>query len=673
MSQSTRKLDISKILQVAESLENIVSRCFGPEGGQVLFIKSTGELLITKEGKRILESLLLDHPVARVIVNSASKHYSITGDGVKSFVLLLCAFIRELKRAANKNEDLILSGKSAVKNKSKCHMLKRMSSLLLTFQSTVLEPAIAECLSPHCHSLYSDAEGKVTLCRATLQQTLDAYFSGTIACNNQVFISRLACDYLYQCVISAEDILEVISLMDRCFFELLTEVPGFPVDNSRTLPGLVLHREFSVYCPAEGEQRALIVTDSIHQSLSAPGVAFVVFSDIQLRTSQQYLQQRMGHVMKQLQDNQIQLVLSRVKQHEIVLYYAKLYGISVIECLPSEVIDLLCTLTGVHPVSSPFTDDLLPNAFLATSCQPVLLGDRKHVQLVFSSTLAFSLHSLVLYGPVKGLTEQIASAVHGALKMLRWLFQPVGAAWEQPNNPDQCLPNTSVSVEEPSVTSRDCNGDCYPQRTGQDIQVACTDTEPNAPPKWTADENTLMHPQCTHASTGMANTCFNKLEATLQHRMEEESGLMLGKIPANLASSRQVPTSPNAALLLPAGGVFEMLLHHHLHERAKTYQGGELAVLCTVFGDALLCIPRHIYKDKTGKMCFPLLHSQYVKALNGKKATGIEQRGLESVSGKHQLMASVLHCVSKLVTIDLIVGVKRETGSEAKEEDTWLL
>lgn len=607
-------------------------------------------------------------------MSCASKHYSVTGDGVKSFVLLLCAFLREIQRTTDKNEDLALSGNSAgkVRHKSKCHMLRRISDMLLILQTTVLEPIIREGLRPHFLSIYTNQKGNVTLCRASLQQTLDTYFCGRNPCTNQGFLSRLACDYLLKCLACADDIAEVVRFVDKFFSELHTQAPGFPVENCRILPGLVLHRDFSVYCPVEGDLRALIVTDPIHQSLSAPGIGFVVSSQIQLHISQQYLEQRTENIMKQFQMNKIKLILSVVKQHEMVSFYARLYGISIVECIPSEDIDLLCTAAGVTSVSTVLSDHLQNNYFLVKTCQPVLIGDKKYVHLVFSGSLAFKPHSIVLYGPVRGLSEQIASSFHGAFKMLNQLFQPVDASWELPlNNPDFCLPNRRVSAEEQKVTFSNCQNDsdrsdCHLQRMDQYTPMQCTSNVPGD-----ISEATYSLRTCSHLCTGI-HMCLHQLEQSIQQVVEGEpaQGLrcsvnLKSKLPADVLSHKQ-SLSPNIGLVLPSGGVFEMLLHHRLHNFAKTCQEAELAMVCTVFGEALLCIPKHIYKAR--KESFPLVYKQCIDAFKSKEPIDITQTGLESVSCKYQLMASVLQCISKLVTVDLIIGINKGSQSVSCEE-----
>lgn len=53
------------VLQIVSALEAVVLRSFGPNGGQVLFIKDTGEAMVTRSGTRILTALRLKHPLAR--------------------------------------------------------------------------------------------------------------------------------------------------------------------------------------------------------------------------------------------------------------------------------------------------------------------------------------------------------------------------------------------------------------------------------------------------------------------------------------------------------------------------------------------------------------------------------------------------------------------------------
>lgn len=59
------QLHLEHVLQTASVLESVVLRCFGPEGGQVLFTRDTGQAVLSRSGTRILTALRLEHPLAR--------------------------------------------------------------------------------------------------------------------------------------------------------------------------------------------------------------------------------------------------------------------------------------------------------------------------------------------------------------------------------------------------------------------------------------------------------------------------------------------------------------------------------------------------------------------------------------------------------------------------------
>ncbi|NXF78430.1 BBS10 protein, partial [Sclerurus mexicanus] len=131
--------------------------------------------------------------------------------------------------------------------------------------------------------------------------------------------------------------------------------------------------------------------------------------------------------VKHLQSNNVKLLLSSVKQDEAVIYYAKLYGVSVVECLSSEEMALISEITGVSPYA-PFGDNTyreITETAVATFCQPLLLGSKRCAHIGFSSVCAFQPHCLILCGPVDGVNEQHAAALQEAFTMLQQLFEAV--------------------------------------------------------------------------------------------------------------------------------------------------------------------------------------------------------------------------------------------------------
>ncbi|NWV18699.1 BBS10 protein, partial [Origma solitaria] len=211
------------------------------------------------------------------------------------------------------------------------------------------------------------------------------------------------------------------------FAELHAAVPGLPLASSRLLPGIVLRRDFAAYCPADGELRALLVTETLRPALAASGVEFVVDSEGQYQASLRWITQRTEALMKHLQSNNVKLLLSSSKQEEVVIYYAKLYGISVVECLSSEEMALITEITGVSPYT-PFGDNMdreITETAVVTFCQPLVLVSKRCVHIGFASACAFQPHSLILCGPADGVNEQHAAALQEAFTMLQQLFKTV--------------------------------------------------------------------------------------------------------------------------------------------------------------------------------------------------------------------------------------------------------
>ncbi|NXO12508.1 BBS10 protein, partial [Oriolus oriolus] len=211
------------------------------------------------------------------------------------------------------------------------------------------------------------------------------------------------------------------------FAELHAAVPGLPLASSRVLPGIVLRRDFAAYCPADGELRALLVTEPLRPALTAPGVEFVVDSEGQYQASLRWIAGRIEALMKRLQSNNVKLLLSSAKQEEVVIYYAKLYGVSVVECLSSEEMALISEITGVSPYA-PFGDHMdreITETAAVTFCRPLLLASRRCVHIGFSSVRAFQPHCLILCGPVDGVNEQHAAALQEAFTMLQQVFKTV--------------------------------------------------------------------------------------------------------------------------------------------------------------------------------------------------------------------------------------------------------
>ncbi|XP_055973260.1 Bardet-Biedl syndrome 10 protein [Sorex fumeus] len=703
-------------LQVAEVLEAIVSRCVGPEGRQVLCTKPTGEVLLSREGGRLLEALHLEHPIARMMVACVSSHLRKTGDGAKTFIIFLCNLLRELNAVTDKAKDSLISKNIQTHERhwKNCCQWKFISQALLTFQTTVLDYIMDQFLSKHFLSIFSLSTKERTLCRSSLSLLLEAYFCGKVGRNCHNFISQLMSGYFFKCTSGESGFEEVLQLVDDCFVELNVGVTGLPVSDSRIVAGLVLHRDFSVYRPADGDIRMVIVTATIQPSFSTSGSEFLFSSEKQFQTSQLWIMQKTEAIMQYLQSQNVKLILSSVKQSDSVIYYAGLNGISVIECLSSEEISLIQRITGIIPfvLQQSSSQCEIANTALVKFCKSFILRSKRYVHLGLSSTCSFIPHSIVLCGPVQGVVEQHKNALHGAFKMLQQLFKQVDLSYvthmsDQNYVSSSFIHKNSRESSKPSEITNDSiqtlledtarsnmdklkkiqtNFEVYSNEVvprieleaynpGSASKVTSTDSYRSnetlqclSPNKTRIINNLeLLIESPSLASSTTENTRTEIFLENLQTTevTEKESLLPLSfpvksELLEEYPSQNYIFSSIPAGCVLPVGGNFELLLHYYLLNYAKKCQQPRETMVVSIIANALLGIPKILCRSRKRNHSFPQMYIRALHALQVNEPMVSSQTGLESVAGKYQLINSVLQCLTKILTIDLIINIKRQ-------------
>ncbi|XP_074126923.1 BBSome complex assembly protein BBS10 isoform X1 [Sminthopsis crassicaudata] len=711
---------VGAALQAAEVLENIVGDCVGPEGRQVLCTKPTGDVLFSRDGGRLLETLNVENPVARMIVTCVSMNRNVTGDGSKTFIILLCDLLRGLKAITDKERSSYGGNiKSQERHWKSCCQWKYISQAILTFQAHILDYIMAQYLSKHFLSIFSFSGEEKHFCRSSLESLLDAYFCGRVGRNNQKFISQLTCDYFYQCLSHEDSKDEMIDLVDEYFLELCTAVTGLPISSSRIISGLVIHRDFSVYCPTDGDMRIIVVTESIQPALSTSGSELIISSEAQFQASHTWTIERTRAIMKDLQSKSIKLLLSSVKQQDAVIYYAKLNGISVVECIPSEEISLLCRISALSSFMPSWATSQchISDTALVKFCQPILLNSKRYVHLGLLSTHFFIPHCLVLCGPVQGLTDQHIHAFHGAFKVLRQIFKGLNLNYKtQVNNQNEISKSVTSKDNKQShhlidgyraLFKKQCLDSVLKSKDNPSVQSHLSDT-PDLVLSGIESENEISRTTLTHTHKekgdfeSLIYTYPNKIgiinakkslvaincgcngdslsEIFDDHLSVIEQTCKMSSTTVGMTSKEVLEhTSQNyctsfieAGSVLPVGGHFEILLHYYLIDYSRQCQKPEVSMICSLIANALLSVPKTLYKAKRGNKSFCHVYLRTMHALQAKQWIAESQTGLESVACKYQLLTSVLHCLTKLLTVELVIRINKQPqktdGDETGED-----
>ncbi|XP_054487908.2 BBSome complex assembly protein BBS10 [Agelaius phoeniceus] len=639
-----------RLWQEAAALAGAVRGALGPRGGRALLLRPTGEAMPTRDGRRLLEALSVEPPAARVMAARACSHRAATGDGAKSFVVLLAAVLGGL-RAAGGGAGL--------------------QRALRDFEGQVLERAVARGLRRHLRPAPP----------GSLEPLLEPYLAGRLGPGERRRLARLCAEMCRRCAPAAATRPQVLRLLGQRFAELHAAVPGLPLASSRVLPGIVLRRDFAAYCPTDGELRALLVTEPLRPALTAPGVEFVVDSEGQYQASLRWIAKRTEALMKHLQSKNVKLLLSSVKQEDVVIYYAKLYGVSVVECLSSEEMALIREITGVSPYV-PFGDTMdreITETAVVTFCQPLLLVSKRCVHVGFASVCAFQPHCLILCGPVDGVNEQHAAALQEAFTMLQQLFKTVdqrgewNAEGESQSKASDVYTCHSSATQKQLVIENTCN-------TNQvsECQLKALSDETEGKVFYPDKSDLLVHNQKNHSipvfvahntGTVTASECLDVgkgLEKTCCHIVpfkQEESCAGIAQDYSNCLIE--------AGSVLPVGGYFEILLHYYIQDYAKQCQQSEVTIVSNVVADALLSIPEALYQ--TERDGFTKFNFEAINLLKKNQPLPVNNEGLESVYCKYQLVISVLHCVTELLSIDLVIGIKRplqKIEDRDSEDDT---
>ncbi|XP_035012887.1 Bardet-Biedl syndrome 10 protein [Hippoglossus stenolepis] len=634
------RLHLKHVLQTVGALEATVLRSFGPEGGQVLFTRDTGQAMLSRSGTRILKALRLEYPLARMVVECVWKHSSSTGDGSKTFILLLASLLRMIHTKACKEPNV--SHTYSSREAAEAATARRFADELLTFALEDLEDLIAVGVAPYgfCVSWedftaksHPPAAHSDTHC---VQKLLASFFHTRLGHTHCDFISNLTCEVLRNWTFINDLPSSALHFVNDNFPALHTPVTGFPISCSRLIEGQVIHRDFAVPCPRTEDQSVKAVVFSGYlqpRILSAGDVLKVgcggqVAEEKSLVEFSAWSERSLQCVIANLQRLGVSVLLSAVKQSAAVLALAAQARMCVVECISKDELALFAKLSGTTPVSDCWTIES-QNVSTLTFCRPILLGVHRYVHVAFhdlEKRVTLKPCSLVICGAGEGQTDQCACAFQDAIRMLLVTFQPMGRTSTTASNRIYQFHNSTSS----------------------------------------------------HASDHSDRTTHTSSNAILSQQCVLEPGCVIS-----------------------AGGTFEFLLNHALsqHPRCRCVSNGtkmSTPAVSQLLANALLSVPQQIYSHsvrhflqiQTRILSFLPKDSHTFSVLyKQKSSTSLVQAcctsgfpvadcklsmhccrktdvlskafmldlGLESVSCKYQLLLAVLQCVRSLLRVDMVL------------------
>lgn len=321
--------------------------------------------------------------IFRMVVDCVLRHSAATGDGSKTFVLLLASLLRAFRAAACKepNVSRIYMSRYSAEAATARHLANKM----LEFASGQLENLIATAVAPYGRSLSWEnitppAQLRTHTDSQSVPKLLASFFRSRLSRSQSEFATGLACDLLTGCKFKIAQ--PSLQFLTDNFPILHTRVSGFPFTCSRLVEGQVIHRDFATPCPPHSSDlpfKAVVFTGDLEPEILTSGeVLDLVCGQTDIVKFKAWAERSLRCVFANLQRLGISLLLSAVKQSPAVLSVAAQANICVVECVSKEDLTLFAQLSQTQAVSD--CRIIGPkNIARLTFCRPIHLGAHRYV------------------------------------------------------------------------------------------------------------------------------------------------------------------------------------------------------------------------------------------------------------------------------------------------------
>ncbi|XP_049929616.1 Bardet-Biedl syndrome 10 protein isoform X1 [Epinephelus moara] len=643
---SMEHLHLEHVLQTVCVLESVILRSFGPEGGQVLFTRDTGQAMLSRSGTRILTALQLEHPLARMVVECVLKHSTVTGDGAKTFILLLASLLRMIHTMACKEPNVSHTYNS--REAAEAATARHLADKILAFSLEELDDLIVKGVGPHGYFLlWEDLTAQTQSPGHTnshsVQKLLATFFHSRLGHTHCDFISDLTCELLAHCKFKNDLPSSSLQFVNDNFPALHTPVSGFPISCSRLIEGQVIHRDFATPCPQTDHQpiKAVVFTGYLQPKLLSAGEVLemgggehgVEDNSRKERNIMQFsawAERSLECVIAKLQSLGVSVVLSAVKQSAAVLALAAQAEMCVVECVSEDELSLFAQLSGATPVSDCLMIEPEHVAIL-TFCRPILLGAHRYAHVAFhDSEVMVTPCSLVICGAGEGQTDQYACAFQDAIRMLLSTWEP-------------------MSMTATTASKRTLH-------TDKSSSLHTDDQIPNAP----LLQQCVLEPGCVIPAGGTFEFLLNHV--LLQHgrscSVSDDTNMDIPAVCQLLA---------NALFSIPRQ------IYSHSRRRFLQIQTRLLSFIQNnshTFGLVYKQERNTILTQDQGKSEFPLeegkLSIHCCREADMPSKVFMSHLGLESVSCKYKLLLAVLQCASSLLHVDTVLHTRTASHAQSR-------
>ncbi|XP_078688411.1 BBSome complex assembly protein BBS10-like isoform X2 [Branchiostoma floridae x Branchiostoma belcheri] len=420
-TMSCVSVDISTAASICHTLCSILQGSFGPNALHNMISTATGQVLISSDGSTILKSLHLSHPVGNLIMDAVQSHHAITGDGTKTFLLILREGLQTMCKTCG-----IETAHSHVRSQVQKGQMQQLCIEMSQAFSHLLNHTLPEVLLPTIlkHAVVTDFDNLPEL-REYCLNIVRTFLSGKFTPRVVEILTEIVCGVIFKTAGDGNLSTAVLQLIDD--YELVwLEVPGKPVSSSHVVDGVILQRDFAVKAESldalKDSITFAVLENSLEPSKTETPSTLYVRKEEELSRAHLWKQQAVQTVVKELESKGVNVLLTSEHASDMVLYLCKAANISVVHHIPKEELQRLCRLSTLQPlvVSSSVANSI--NVGKAKFCKQISCGQNRYVHIGLHEQSGMKAAQGIVCGPNAGLCKLFTNAMHNALKVVRmWL------------------------------------------------------------------------------------------------------------------------------------------------------------------------------------------------------------------------------------------------------------
>lgn len=392
-------LDFSKSLQIARALESLVLRGFGPQGLQTLMCTSTGQVLVTNNGATIFNALHIGHPAGRLMVKAIDKMIQYTGDGSKTFIVMLSEILQQIDcKYTEKDRGKMIRGVT--------HFTHNVFPVL---QKQVLDHS-------RTSSLINDKKAFCDSFDGVLRSVISPHYSARVV---ESLITTVTSSFNFD--LPSDSFYEQVFLITQNFSQFVIKTIGPSVTDSTALDSFIIQRDFALHlnlCPMEKVRFVILMCSIEEQVKQEDNESIYLSTNDSLRNFMLYQRERVDKFAQMCVEQKINVVISSVGIPKYCLQVLASHNISVIHYLEEEDVEFLSQMCRKHVILEfPRVQFTEKEIFVASSCQRVIIGGKPCVQLTpCGEGLAPFTKTLILAAPTDSLCGQLYTVIHKAIK-----------------------------------------------------------------------------------------------------------------------------------------------------------------------------------------------------------------------------------------------------------------